>query len=147
MTREQDLTGLVKAVKDFNKELEAQKGTIEILRDMQHTVHLSLASRLDDHYYKIKEIGRDLAMLRQQNSREATRKDFDLDSIELGTPEEGGRVKIYINSRQSQGNESGQIDATIEAMEYLKKKLDREIPAADEENQGTEIPEQGVKEE
>lgn len=125
MTQEQDLTGLVKAVKEFNKELENQKEVVQCLRDTMHTIHLSFAGGLDKQYKKVMELCEDIERLKRENRREATRKDFDLDSIELGTPEKGGRVKIYINSRQYPEDRE-QIDATIEAMEYLKKKMEVE---------------------
>jgi len=52
------------------------------------------------------------------------RKNNDLDSIELGAPSKGGRVKVYFNSRAESVLIKEQIDEALAAMGYIKAKTE-----------------------
>ena len=126
MTSKDEAVVEITTMEDIKRDLDKLRGTVDILRDQMNTIHVAFAARLDEFTKKLREQEFEIAQMREIGIKRDSRKDNDLDSVEYGTPGEGGRVEIYINTKEIAREGQGQIDAALEALEYLKKKMEGE---------------------
>ena len=82
--------------KNFAVRLDSIEERFEVLKGILETTNLTFASRFDEITKEIREIRNDIQMLKEGNS---SRKDNDLDSIEVGNSKLG-KVKIYYNRKE-----------------------------------------------
>ena len=84
----------------------------------------ALVCVVDHHSKEIRKMWKEIATLKERAIERDSRKENDVDSIEYGAPSRSGRVKIYINTKEIAREGQGQIDAALEALKYLKRKME-----------------------
>ena len=80
---------------NFAVRLDSIEERFEVLKGILETTNLTFAGRLDEITKEIREIRNDIQMLKEGNS---SRKDNDLDSIEVGNGTR--KVKVYFNRKE-----------------------------------------------
>ena len=82
---------------EVKKEIEKLEDRIETIREIVDTVNIAFAGRLDEMTKEMREMKSDIQALKTWNG--SSRKDNDLDSIEVGNSKLG-KVKIYYNRKE-----------------------------------------------
>ena len=81
---------------EIKKEIEELEDRIERIREIVDTVNVAFAGRLDEITKEMREMKSDIQALKTWNG--SSRKDNDLDSIEVGNGTR--KVKVYFNRKE-----------------------------------------------